>query len=529
MVASSGALCQLGVGLPSSFTIRLSMMNASFRCVLLALALGAPTAAQGLDLGKLGGALPGSTQFPLQGSSNAPYLLLMSTVEQSTPLPGLGITLDISDDLVDLCINLPGFLGMLDGAGRGTPSLALPDIPALAGLVLSFQAISGAGTYVVSNLVRVTPQRRGTFEPALGQPALPIAGGSFATAADGELFFAGGTGPLAQRYSSRTEEWELAGASFGVGLFSQTTALTDGRLLFSGGLGLDGQPTAAAAVYDPSTQRTLSLNMAIPRAGHGASLMGDGRVLVTGGFETVSLTDPLALFAGIRASTEIFDPTTGAFSTGPNMLEARALHASSTLADGQVLITGGLTLLPIVNIPTVSPTAYRFNPSSGSFGLPSLMNGGRFMHSSVGLSNGRVLLAGGLTVDFSVFLQTGSILDIIIGTRTDCQVYRSTFLGMGTFTTVDGMQEGRAGAAIAALPNGGALIAGGFNLVIDIPSATFRATATASADLFAQGPYGIAPTGSMAAPRLFPLAANLPDGTVLVVGGGPTGVEIFQH
>jgi len=33
--------------------------------------------------------------------------------------------------------------------------------------------------------------------------------------------------------------------------------------------------------------------------------------------------------------------------------------------------------------------------------------------------------------------------------------------GFGTFTTVPGMQEGRAGAAIAPLPNGGALIAGG--------------------------------------------------------------------
>jgi hypothetical protein len=32
----------------------------------------------------------------------------------------------------------------------------------------------------------------------------------------------------------------------------------------------------------------------------------------------------------------------------------------------------------------------------------------------------------------------------------------------------------------------------------------------------------------MAAPRLFPTAVNLPDNTILVVGGGPANVEIYQ-
>jgi hypothetical protein len=33
----------------------------------------------------------------------------------------------------------------------------------------------------------------------------------------------------------------------------------------------------------------------------------------------------------------------------------------------------------------------------------------------------------------------------------------------------------------------------------------------------------------MAAPRLFGAALSLPDGTVLVVGGGPTNAEIYQN
>jgi hypothetical protein len=91
------------------------------------------------------------------------------------------------------------------------------------------------------------------------------------------------------------------------------------------------------------------------------------------------------------------------------------------------------------------------------------------------------------------------------------------------------MQEGRAGAAIAALPNGEALIAGGFRLTIDIPNASFELTATGSADLFSQGPNVIQPTGSMSAARIFPVSVNLPDGTVMIVGGGLTQAEIYQR
>jgi hypothetical protein len=102
-------------------------------------------------------------------------------------------------------------------------------------------------------------------------------------------------------------------------------------------------------------------------------------------------------------------------------------------------------------------------------------------------------------------------------------------LGFGTFTTVNGMQVGRAGAAVAPLPNGGAIIAGGFELVIDPTTSTFALNATATADRFAQSPNTLAPVGAMAAPRVFPVAVNLPDGTVMVVGGGPVEAELYQQ
>lgn len=488
------------------------------------------TVAQNLTLEKVGGAIGGSVSFPVRGLANEPYVVLLDLIEQPTVIPALGITLAITDQFAWFSYNAPTFFGMTNATGNATAQATMPNDPTLQSVVFSLQAVAGSGPWRTSNLVRLTPQLPGTFTPALNQPSVPILGGGTAAAPNQELLFIGGSGPVAQRYKSRTEEWELAGASFGVGLLSQTTGLPDGRVLFTGGLDLTtGQPTAAAAVYDPVTQTTTTLTMAQPRAGHGASLMGNGRVLVTGGMNSFDLTNPLALFNGIQATTEIFDPATGVFTPGPNMLEARALHSSTTLTNGNVLIAGGLTLLPIVNIPTVSSTAYRFNPASSSFGLPAFFSGARFLHTAAPIDGNRVLLVGGLTLDLTQFLQTGQIQDLIIGTRTDCQVYTLAPFGFGTFATVNGMQVGRAGAAVAQLPNGRALIAGGFRLTIDASTSTFVANATETADIFSTGPNAIAPTGSMQAPRLFPTTVNLPDGTVMVVGGGPTDAEIYQR
>jgi hypothetical protein len=210
------------------------------------------------------------------------------------------------------------------------------------------------------------------------------------------------------------------------------------------------------------------------------------------------------------------------------MLEARGLHTSTTLTNGQVLIAGGISLIPIVNIPTVSSTAYKFNPATSSFGLPAVFSGARFLHSAAPLTGGRVLLVGGLSLDLTTFLQTLNPADLIFTTRTDCQVYSPVFGSFGTFATVNGMQIGRAGATVAPLPNGGALIAGGFELQVNPQTQIFQFVPTATADLFSSSPNAITATGSMAAARVFPLSVNLPDGTIMVLGGG-VPAEIYQR
>jgi hypothetical protein len=88
--------------------------------------------------------------------------------------------------------------------------------------------------------------------------------------------------------------------------------------------------------------------MSTNRACHSATLLSDGRVLVAGGFtwpasESASPKGPASESV---ASAEIFDPNTGKFSDAGSMTIARAGHSATLLPDGRVLIAGGIDMTP---------------------------------------------------------------------------------------------------------------------------------------------------------------------------------------
>jgi hypothetical protein len=64
---------------------------------------------------------------------------------------------------------------------------------------------------------------------------------------------------------------------------------------------------------------------------HTATLLADGRVLMVGGHNVLSLGN----------SAEVYDPATGTFSGTGGMATVRELHSATLLNNGKVLITGG--------------------------------------------------------------------------------------------------------------------------------------------------------------------------------------------
>ena len=78
--------------------------------------------------------------------------------------------------------------------------------------------------------------------------------------------------------------------------------------------------------------------MAAVRSSETATLLHDGRVLIAGGYNCAP-----AGADGTWASAELYDPATGTFSLTGSMAAPRQQHTATLLTDGRVLVVGGLS------------------------------------------------------------------------------------------------------------------------------------------------------------------------------------------
>lgn len=234
--------------------------------------------------------------------------------------------------------------GALNEARRGHRAVALDDGRVLAtggiagGLVASSEIYDPA-TGAWSFTAPMAAPRVGHSLTLLGDGRVLVAGGS--TSGPGEVAAGGQTinpTPTTEIYDPATGNWS-PGPDMSAARFEHTaTLLDDGRVLMAGGLGPSGgivSPLASTEIFDPAASIFISSgDLAEGRTNHAASLLDDGRVLVSGG--AGGQAGDLSL-----ASAELFDPGQGGWSAAPPLSEARTGHTSSLLDDGRVLVSGG--------------------------------------------------------------------------------------------------------------------------------------------------------------------------------------------
>ncbi len=211
---------------------------------------------------------------------------------------------------------------------------------------------------------------------------------------DGRVLVVGGFAlASAELYDPRARTWAQTGAMHQDRGYHTATLLPDGKVLVVGGFsGVDNpQATASAELFDPDTGIwTSTADMGLARAGHTATLLPDGRVLVVGGSSGGGSFQQ-------TASAELYDPRTASWVATGSMSVIRVYAAATLLPDGMVLVAGGYSRTD--GRAPVSPVlpAELYDPSSGSWRATQRMTEARTFPTATLLETGSVLVAGGRT------------------------------------------------------------------------------------------------------------------------------------
>jgi len=178
-----------------------------------------------------------------------------------------------------------------------------------------------------------------------------------------------------------------------------STVLADGRLLIAGGLCDVAQalndsapypPYAGMSIWDPLKRQWQSAPaLAQTRIFHTATRMPDGSVLLIGGE-----SDPQLPHDGSGVLASVVRYAGGKLVAAPRMAAARAKHSATALSDGSVLVLGGLddTNHPLTSAELLDARGQAWRT------LPP-MHVARYAHTATLLADGRVLVAGGMGED----------------------------------------------------------------------------------------------------------------------------------
>ena len=291
------------------------------------------------------------------------------------------------------------------------------------------------------------------------------------------------------------------------------TLLDDGRVLVSGGWTgvadineIHPFPIVFSQIFDPDTNTWTLTDRIEPEESEGipgflvfspATRLPDGRIA------SMALSEE-AMSGGpddVTSAIVVFDPETGEWMHLSDIPSNRIFTDIIALSSGDILVVGGLDLKAISSASAtldVVDIVESYNTDTGEWQTLGPMNEAAMEVSLVPLNDGRVMAVGGAG-EFDTQLETAR-----------AEIFDPA---TGSWTLTGDMNTPRASVKTVALADGRVLATGGFGSHIQ----AFNDSLTSEIYDPETGEWAV--TGPMSVQRFRHTLTLLPDGRVLAVGG----------
>jgi N-acetylneuraminic acid mutarotase len=285
------------------------------------------------------------------------------------------------------------------------------------------------------------------------------------------------------------------------------TLLSDGKVLVTGGYGPGGWFSGisggawngeldSAVIFNPAANTWAAAGatgkMSAGRSSHTATLLNDGKVLVVGGTATGNGSQ----------TAELYDPITNTWVAAGTLPNGASRHTATKLVDGRVLVAGGRGL----GTNSIADVQI-YDPATNTWLAATPMINPRSSHTATLLQDGKILVIGGTTDGGATYTSTAELYDPVTS----------------NWSAANSMTTGRMAHSATLLQNGKVLVTHGFPNVV----ATELYDPTTNT-------WGVAVNASSA--RDFGLSSLnggsstlLGDGNVLFIGGNQSiFAELYQ-
>lgn len=265
-------------------------------------------------------------------------------------------------------------------AGHATVRLANGDV-----LVAGGYQGTGSGSYALSS-VEIYSAATGTWSLGASLPSA-CSGLQMVLLQNGKVLEV--CGFRANLYDPATNTWSAAANPTNYYLWGSATVLANGKAL------LVGEALAATETYNPTTNTWASAgSLPVKLSNFTSTLLSSGKVLVAGGnTPTGTYSIPVS-----QSKTVLYDPASNSWSAAASMSTPRSSHAAALLANGEVLVEGGLNLQLQGTSGQISAqlaSAELYDPSTNIWLAAANMPATRYSHTSTTLADGRVLVVEG--------------------------------------------------------------------------------------------------------------------------------------